>query len=131
MMENQVEFNFEAQEREREVRRKKAQTARAREDRIRDLDSFFVAYNQIQTKTDKIVISLKEVMSLTLSLNQKMTSGNYREMNLVRKLKVQLMLQTFSAAINQLSRVSKLSKILSPAVKEEAIHQIESPPTFE
>jgi len=130
-MENQVEFNFEAQEREREVRRKKAQTARAREDRIRDLDSFFVAYNQIQTKTDKIVISLKEVMSLTLSLNQKMTSGNYREMNLVRKLKVQLMLQTFSAAINQLSRVSKLSKILSPAVKEEAIHQIESPPTFE
>ena len=44
---------------------------------------------------------------------------------------MQLMLQTFSAAINQLSRVSKLSKILSPAVKEEAIHQIESPPTFE
>lgn len=130
-MENQVESNFEAQEREREVKRRKARLARAREDRIRNLDSFFAIYNQIQTKTDKIVISLKEVMNLTLSLNQKMTSGNYREMNLVRRLKMQLMLQTFSAAINQLSRVSKLSKILSPAVKEEAIHQIESPPTFE
>jgi len=130
-VENQVESNFEAQEREREVKRRKARLARAREDRIRNLDSFFAIYNQIQTKTDKIVISLKEVMNLTLSLNQKMTSGNYREMNLVRRLKMQLMLQTFSAAINQLSRVSKLSKILSPAVKEEAIHQIESPPTFE
>jgi hypothetical protein len=131
-VENQIETsNLEAANRDREIRREKTRVARVREDRIRDLDSLFATYNQIQAVTGRAVTSLKEAMDLTLSLNQKLTSGSYREMNLVRRLKVHLMLQTFSAAINQLSRMSKLSKLLSPAVREEAVHQVESPPAFE
>lgn len=126
----QVEIQ-DLEAKEREERRRKIRAAREREERLVDLDSIFVIYNQIHEKTDKALTSLKEILSLAISLNQKLSSGSYREVNMARRLKVQLMMQTTSAAINQLARVSKISKLVAPIVKEEATRQIESPPAFE
>ena len=115
----------------RELRKKERQAALEREERIADLESIFSDYYQINSKSDRVLISLKEILSLAVSLNQKLSSGHYREAGIARRLRMNLMLQTFSAAINQLSRMNKLNKIVAPVARDAATQQIESSPAFE
>ena len=95
-----------------------------------ELADIFSIHGRIQSKIDLALVILKEILVLTFSLNQRLSAGSYFNMNLAKRLKLQLLIHTVNVAVNQLSKVNKIFKLVILMIKEEATHP-ESSTMFE
>lgn len=102
-----------------------------KESKLQNLQSIINVQNQVNGKLDDAIKSLKQAMALSIILDRELSSGWYREINAKSRLRTRVSTQTIHAALGQLLKVIKLSKVIIPVFEKDTRAEIESPSVFE